>query len=223
MCPHCNAQARQTLAALAGAVQPAEYEHARATLRAALQADDEPAVRAWLVRHEPATMGRRNRPPREPRAQRQAARRAGQDERRAATAERRGARQQDRLERTQAQQAGRTERTTLRQERRTEAATGRAERQDVRQVAREERRALRGEGGGGIDASALQETAGNVVSRIRDFAGDIFGGGGGGGGGGSGGGGGGEAAEEENKKGSMLPIVLGLAAAGGLAYYVSQA
>ena len=202
MCPHCEQAAIETLAGMArSGVRGRVYARARRRLRAALKADNEPAVRQWLVEHEKpmARMG-------DTRAERQAARQATRQGARAA-------RQSERVERRGARAVSRTERTSERVAARGERAEGRAERRETRQAGREERRELRPERGQ-LDLSRLEETGTEAVAWLRDQAGDLFGGG--------------ErtqsqvsALEQEDRKFPIVPVVLGLALVGGGIYYVS--
>lgn len=202
MCPHCESSARATLAGMARAGVPRRrYERARSELAAALRADNEPAVRRWLVQYEPSVgMGRASR------AERQAARAARQQGRQQA----RATRQSERITRQTTRQSERTARTQERVAARGERAEARAERREIRQEGREERRELRGDRPQ-IDLSRIEQTGSEAVSWLRDQARDLFGGRG-------------ESqtqvsALEQERKFPVVPVVLGVAVLGGGAYY----
>lgn len=203
MCPHCESSARATLAGMARAgVGRRRYARARRELAAALRADNEPAVRRWLVEHEPSvSMGRASR------SERQAARASRQQGRQ----QTRAARQSERASRQATRQSERTTRTQERVQARGERAEERAERREIRQEGREERRELRGDRPQ-FDLSRIEQTGGEAVSWLRDQARDLFGGGGG------------ESqtqvsALEQERKFPVVPVVLGVAVLGGGAYY----
>jgi hypothetical protein len=209
MCPHCESAAIETLQGMARAgVRGRVYARARRRLRAALAADNEPAVRQWLVEHEKpmARMG-------DTRSERQAARQAERAGRQTARQGARSARQSERVARQSERSTARTQRVSERVAARGERAEGRAERRETRQAGREERRELRPEGGQ-LDLSRLEETGTEAVSWLRDQARDLFGGG--------------ErtsqtsALEQERERGfPVLPVVLGLAVVGGGIYYAT--
>ena len=194
----------ETLAGMARAGYPrAAYERARRRLKRALENNDEPAVRQWLVEYETPRMGAR-----EDREARQRARSERQAQRQGQRATRRSERGERRAQRS----AARTERAIERQTARTGRAVDRAVRREVREEQREQRRELRPDRPG-LDLSQLEQTGGRAVSWLRDQAQSLLGERGEGG----------EqtqvSALERERSVPVVPIVLGVAVIGGGAWY----